>query len=65
VITDRGLAAGSGDQPDEYRGHVQEFEATIHAANGGGTYVEVPPEVVNALGGGGRIPVLATFDGID
>ena len=45
-------------------GHVQEFEATIHAADRGGAYVEVPTEVVDALGGGGRIPVRATFDGI-
>lgn len=31
---------------------------------GGGHLVEVPAEVVEALGGGGRIPVNATFNGI-
>jgi hypothetical protein len=44
---------------------VHEFEATIRAADRGGAYVEVPTDVVDALGGGGRIPVRATFDGID
>lgn len=32
--------------------------------DGGGAWVEVPEAVVAALGGGGRIPVLATFDGL-
>ena len=32
--------------------------------DGGGAWVEVPGEVVAALGGGGRIPVVATFDGV-
>jgi Domain of unknown function (DUF1905)/Bacteriocin-protection, YdeI or OmpD-Associated len=41
-----------------------EFEATIQAADRGGAYVAVPPEVFDALGGGGRIPVQATFDGV-
>ena len=31
---------------------------------GGGHLVDVPPEVVKALGGKGRIPVTATFDGV-
>ena len=31
---------------------------------GGGHLVDVPPEVVEALGGKGRIPVTATFDGV-
>lgn len=31
---------------------------------GGGAYVAVPVNVVAALGGGGRIPVNATFDGV-
>ena len=35
------------------------------AEGGGGAYVEVPPEVVDELGGGKRIPVLATFDGVE
>ncbi|MFC9439930.1 DUF1905 domain-containing protein [Nocardia sp. NPDC057030] len=43
---------------------MQQFEATIEAGAGGGAYVAVPGEVVAALGGGGRIPVAAAFDGI-
>ena len=38
--------------------------APLVAEGGGGAYVEVPPDVVEELGGGKRIPVLATFDGI-
>ena len=44
---------------------MERFEATIVGARGGGAYVEVPPDVLAALGGKGRIPVRATFDGID
>lgn len=40
------------------------FEGTIVVNDGGGAWVEVPGEVVAALGGGGRIPVQATFDGV-
>jgi hypothetical protein len=43
---------------------VPRFEATIQAARGGGAWVLVPSNVVKALGGGGRIPVEATFDGV-
>lgn len=43
---------------------MERFEGVIAAAGGGGAYVEVPGEVLAALGGGGRIPVQATFDGI-
>lgn len=43
---------------------MQRFEGVIEAAVGGGAYVAVPAEVVAALGGGGRIPVRATFDGV-
>ncbi|WP_020392542.1 YdeI/OmpD-associated family protein [Kribbella catacumbae] len=43
---------------------MERFEGVIQDANGGGAYVEVPGEVVAALGGGGRIPVQATFDGV-
>jgi hypothetical protein len=43
---------------------METFEGVIQDANGGGAYVEVPGEVIAALGGGGRIPVQATFDGI-
>jgi bifunctional DNA-binding transcriptional regulator/antitoxin component of YhaV-PrlF toxin-antitoxin module len=40
------------------------FVAVIEEAPRGGAYVLVPPDVIEALGGGGRIPVQATFDGI-
>jgi hypothetical protein len=40
------------------------FDGVIEEAGGGGAYVEVPGEVIAELGGGGRIPVRATFDGI-
>lgn len=43
---------------------MERFEATILEADRGGAFVPVPAEVVNALGGQGRIPVRATFDGI-
>ncbi|MEV6555305.1 YdeI/OmpD-associated family protein [Nocardia sp. NPDC051756] len=44
---------------------MQRFEATIESGAGGGAYVAVPDEVVAALGGGGRIPVAAAFDGVE
>ena len=34
------------------------------ARGGGGAWVQVPPLVVEELGGAGRIPVRATFDGV-
>jgi hypothetical protein len=40
------------------------FKAVLKAAHGGGHLVAVPDEVVEALGGGARIPVNATFNGI-
>jgi len=42
------------------------FRAPVRSSDrgGGGHLVDVPPEVVNALGGKGRIPVTATFDGV-
>ena len=43
---------------------METFEAAIVEADRGGAYIRVPPEVVAALGGKGRIPVQATFDGI-
>ena len=44
---------------------MESFEGVIQEADGsGGAYVEVPAEVLERLGGGGRIPVRATFDGI-
>lgn len=44
---------------------METFEGKITLNDGGGAWVEVPDEVVAALGGGGRIPVQATFDGIE
>ena len=41
------------------------FRAIIEEAPRGGAYVRVPPEEVERLGGDGRIPVRATFDGVD
>jgi hypothetical protein len=41
------------------------FDAEIVPADHGGAYVVVPPAVVAALGGRGRIPVCAWFDGIE
>jgi len=43
---------------------VTKFEGTIESARGGGAFIAVPPAAVKALGGGGRIPVDATFDGV-
>ena len=43
---------------------MEAFEAPIVQAPRGGAYVEVPPAVIAALGGKGRIAVRATFDGI-
>lgn len=42
------------------------FRATLRASGrgGGGHLVDVPPDVVDRLGGKGRIPVTATFDGV-
>src|SRR4051812_21911638 len=44
---------------------MERFEAVLQEARGGGAYVEVPGAVVAALGGGGRIPVQATSDGVE
>ncbi|MFE3192320.1 YdeI/OmpD-associated family protein [Nocardia sp. NPDC059240] len=43
---------------------MQRFDGVIETARGGGAHIPVPPEIIEALGGGGRIPVQATFDGI-
>jgi hypothetical protein len=41
------------------------FRAPVRSSGrGGGHLVDVPPEVVEALGEKGRIPVTATFDGV-
>ncbi|MEU4295126.1 YdeI/OmpD-associated family protein [Kribbella sp. NPDC026596] len=43
---------------------METFVGSIVVNDGGGAWVEVPGDVIAALGGGGRIPVLATFDGV-
>ena len=43
---------------------METFEGTIVVNDGGGAWVEVPEAVIAGLGGGGRIPVQATFDGV-
>lgn len=43
---------------------METFEGRILVGDGGGAWVEVPGEVAAALGGGGRIPVVASFDGV-
>lgn len=40
------------------------FDATVNKL-GPGANVIVPPDALEALGGGGRIPVTATFDGVE
>jgi hypothetical protein len=44
----------------------QRFKAELRPSGrgGGGHVVEVPNDVIQALGGGGRIPVNASFNGI-
>ncbi|MFF1818503.1 YdeI/OmpD-associated family protein [Kribbella sp. NPDC058245] len=44
---------------------METFDGVIVVGDGGGAWVEVPGEVIAGLGGGGRIPVLATFDGVE
>ncbi|MEV0285389.1 MULTISPECIES: YdeI/OmpD-associated family protein [unclassified Kribbella] len=43
---------------------MEMFVGTVVVNDGGGAWVEVPGEVIAALGGGGRIPVRASFDGV-
>ena len=41
------------------------FRAPVRpSGRGGGHLVDVPPKVIEALGGKGRIPVTATFNGV-
>lgn len=42
------------------------FRATVRSSGrgGGGHLVDVPPKVIEVLGGKSRIPVTATFDGV-
>jgi uncharacterized protein DUF1905/bacteriocin resistance YdeI/OmpD-like protein len=51
--------------PRDGRTMTESFDGVIQVNDGGGAWVEVPEEVIAGLGGGGRIPVLATFDGIE
>ncbi|HJS71112.1 MAG TPA: YdeI/OmpD-associated family protein [Acidimicrobiia bacterium] len=44
---------------------MSEFRAVLEEARGGGALIGVPAEAVEELGGGGRIKVVATFDGIE
>ncbi|GAB3934526.1 hypothetical protein GCM10029976_043610 [Kribbella albertanoniae] len=44
---------------------METFAGVIEVNDGGGAWVEVPEPVIAKLGGGGRIPVLATFDGVE
>jgi hypothetical protein len=44
---------------------VIRFTAPLEAAPRGGAYVTIPSEVVADLGGGGRIPVRVSFDGVE
>jgi hypothetical protein len=44
---------------------VAEFEAVVQAARGGGALVELPPDVLEALGGGKRFHVRGTLNGIE
>ena len=41
-----------------------EFDAALELVDRGGAVVSIPPEVYEELGGSGRIPVSATFDGV-
>jgi hypothetical protein len=43
---------------------MSKFTATIEDAPRGGAFVVIPAHVIQELGGGGRIKVKATFDGI-
>ena len=59
------IADQTAESPAATRRVVRAFVARVVAEERGGAYVVVPPDVVEALGGGKRIPVLATFDGIE
>lgn len=39
------------------------FDAELREGPRGGAFIEIPAAVLNALGGGGRIKVNASFDG--
>ncbi len=40
------------------------FESPLEIAPRGGAVITIPLDVYDALGGSGRIPVTATFDGV-
>jgi hypothetical protein len=42
-----------------------EFEGVVEAARGGGAFVELPADVLEALGGGKRFHVRGTLNGVD
>jgi Bacteriocin-protection, YdeI or OmpD-Associated/Domain of unknown function (DUF1905) len=44
---------------------VAEFAAVIESARGGGALVELPAEVLEALGGGKRFRVTGTLNGVE
>src|SRR5690242_7943517 len=44
---------------------ANEFEGVVEAARGGGAFVELPPAVLDALGGGKRFHVRGTLNGVD
>jgi Bacteriocin-protection, YdeI or OmpD-Associated/Domain of unknown function (DUF1905) len=41
-----------------------DFQGTLEAARGGGAYVELPAEVLEALGGGARFRVRGALNGV-
>jgi hypothetical protein len=43
---------------------LTEFDAPVEAARGGGAYVRLPEAAMEALGSRGRVPVVASFDGV-
>ncbi len=43
----------------------QRFQARLESAGGGGAYVELPAEVLQALGGGAQFRVTGALNGVD
>ena len=44
---------------------AEQFEGRLEAGRGGGAYVELPADVLTALGGGSRFRVTGTLTGVD
>jgi hypothetical protein len=44
---------------------VPEFEGVLEAGRGGGAFVELPADVLEALGGGKRFRVTGTLNGVE